>query len=268
MTDPLQPTNPRSHERHGPCALCGTVAQLTDTHVPPKAAFNKGDATRSMYDAAGNLVMSRPRIGGIRIWGHCETCRRITSPWDDEYIRWAHMFAGGLLDSPRAGARPGLAGKMPRARPGRFARAAIAGLTTVAEGLYSTHHGFVEDVVEGRPLTSDPDLRFLVGVTPAVEQTYVGGGHRGVAVTISVKPSGAAEVAETKPTLSALIHFPPFSLLLVDPVTAPEYPHVDCTAWLELGVDEVVADFEFALPGVKIVSSMVATAKSFEATVV
>jgi len=75
-------------------------------------------------------------------------------------------------------------------------------------------------------------------------------------------------VTESKPTLSALIHFPPFSMLLVDPVTAPEYPHVDCTDWLELGVDEVVADFKFALPGVKLASSLVATAASFEATAV
>lgn len=153
--------------------MCGTVAQLTDTHVPPRAAFNKGDARRSMYNAEGNLVMSRPRSGGIRIWGHCETCRAVTSPWDDEYIGWARMFAGGLLDSPNVGARPGLTGVMPRARPGRFARAAIAGLTTGAEGLHSTHHSFLGDIVAGRQLAGDADLRFLVAVTPTVEQTYV-----------------------------------------------------------------------------------------------
>jgi hypothetical protein len=75
-------------------------------------------------------------------------------------------------------------------------------------------------------------------------------------------------VTEAKPTLSALIHFPPFGLVLVEPVTAPEYPHLDCTAWLELGVDEVAADFEFAFPGVKLASSIVATPAGFEATVV
>jgi len=155
---------------------------------------------------------------------------------------------------------------MPKARPGRFARAAIAGLTTGAEDLHSTHRSFVNDIVAGRPLTADPDLRFLVGVTPAVARPYVGGGHRGMAVTISRDPSGAAEVVESKQTLSAVIHHPPFSLLLVDPVTAPEYPHVDCTHWLELGVDDAVTDFEFEFPGVQIVSETVATAESFAAT--
>lgn len=266
MSSRLRPTNPRSHERRGPCALCGTVAELTATHVPPKAAYNDGDSQRSMYDADNNLVMSRPRSGGIRTWGHCETCRRITSPWDDEYIGWAGFFAGGLLDSPNAGTRPGLTGAMDTARPGRFARAAIAGLTTGAEGLYATHRSFVEDIVAGRTLTADPDLRFLVGVTPAIEKVYVGGGHRGMEFTISLDPAGPAEVVESKLTLSALIHHPPFSLLLVDPTTGPEYPHVDCTHWLTLDVEEVVTDFQFDFPGVKLSSPVVATAESFAAT--
>ena len=119
--------------------------------MPPKAAFNKGDAARSMYDAEGNLRRSRSRTGGIRTWGHCEACRRITSPWDDEYIGWAHLFARALLDPPRAGARATIAGKMPTARPGRFARAAIAGLATGAEGLYSTHFEFMEDISKDVP---------------------------------------------------------------------------------------------------------------------
>lgn len=269
MSGLLRPTNPRTHERRTPCALCGTVAALTDTHVPPRAAFNTGEARRSMYDVDGNMLMSRPRGGGIRNWGHCETCRQLTSPWDDDYIGWAHMFAGGLLDSPRVGERTSVAGVMPRARPGRFARAAIAGLTTGAEGLYATHRRFVEDIVAGRPLTGDPDLRFLVAVTPAEERTYVGGGHRGLAATISVSSSGAAEVTEQKATLSALIHFPPFSLLLVDPETAREYLHVDCTHWLELGVDQVVTDFEFAFPAVRLAPTViVATAESFQPAIV
>lgn len=45
---------------------------MTDTHVPPKKAFNEGEARRSMYDVEGNMVMSRPRPGGIRSWGLCE----------------------------------------------------------------------------------------------------------------------------------------------------------------------------------------------------
>lgn len=89
-----------------------------------------------------------------------------------------------------------------------------------------------------------------------------------MAATIGLTTSGSAEVVESKQTISAIIHFPPFSLLLVDPTTAHEYPHADCTHWLVFSVDEVVTDFEFALPGVKTVSSMVATAESFTATTV
>ena len=38
----FQPTNPRTHKKYGPCALCGKVAKLTLTHIPPHAAFNDG----------------------------------------------------------------------------------------------------------------------------------------------------------------------------------------------------------------------------------
>jgi hypothetical protein len=42
----------------------------------------------------------------------------------------------------------------------------------------------------------------------------------------------------------------------------------DCTHWLGHRVDDVVANFEFAFPGVKIASSVVTSAESFEATTV
>ena len=39
----------------------------------------------------------------------------------------------------------------------------------------------------------------------------------------------------TTPTISAVIHFPPFSLLLADRQLVSALPHADCTDWLELG---------------------------------
>ena len=43
----------------------------------------------------------------------------------------------------------------------------------------------------------------------------------------------------TVPTISAVMHFPPFSLLLADRQLVSALPHADCTDWLELGVDDL-----------------------------
>jgi hypothetical protein len=222
-----------------------------------------------MLDERGRVVMSRARNGGSRSFAQCHTCRRATSPWDDEYKKWAYEFAHGLFASPNVGTRNGLAGTLPNVRPGRFARAALAGMVTGAHRLYETHKQFVDDLVKGQPLSIEPDLRFLVGVTNGIDnQTYVGGLHRGMLASIALRPTGEADVTESRSTLSSALHFIPFSLVLVQQDSSPAYPHVDCSEWLRLGVDDVVAELSFHFPGVRLAAAEPLTASDYTLTLV
>lgn len=261
----FQPMNPKTHRRRGPCALCGTVTKLTKTHIPPKAAFNKGLGRRAMVDGNNNLVLDSGKLGGVSPYGHCEECRAATSPWDDEYIAWAQSFAAAIVTSKAVDTRRVLRVAAREARPGRFARAALAGMAVLAEGMRETHPAFVESIRTGTPLTADTGLRFLVGVTPREERAEISGGHRGLLVTVPL--DGSVQVQPRK-TLSAMVQRVPFSLVLVDAKSAPSYPHVDCTSWLELGVGDVVAPFALELPCVRITSAVIATADDFEPALV
>ena len=93
----FRPTGGRA--KGGRCALCGAQAKLTKAHVPPKAAFNKGSFSWGGTTGDSRLAHGRPRLGGASLYAHCEPCRASTSPWDDEYIRWAYSFANVLLNS-------------------------------------------------------------------------------------------------------------------------------------------------------------------------
>lgn len=167
----FRPTNPRTHVRRGRRSLCGATAELTQTHVPPRAAFNTGRSRRFVVNEANEMTLDNGRDGGIRIWGHCEACRSATSLWDDEYIKWANCLVAPLVSSPRLGQRSSLSGTFTDARPGRFVRAALSGMTSLAEGLLDSHPDLVGVVRAGQPWTSADDMRFLAAVTPVVEPT-------------------------------------------------------------------------------------------------
>lgn len=135
----FRPTSTRLHRKSGKCALCGEFMPLTLAHVPPRAAFNDGAGSLGGVDGDDALAYGRPRTGGLRIPAHCESCRAQTSPWDDEYIPWAREFAGILVQSEWKGQRTEVSGKLRNVRPGRFIRAALAGMTALAPNLIDTH---------------------------------------------------------------------------------------------------------------------------------
>ena len=66
--------------------------------------------------ADDRLAHGRPRLGGASLYAHCEPCRAATSPWDDEYIRWAYTFADNLLHSQWKGERTHIEGKLSEVR--------------------------------------------------------------------------------------------------------------------------------------------------------
>lgn len=261
-------TSRRTHDREGRCSLCGNDGVLTDTHIPPKAAFNSGRVRRSVVNEDNELVLDRGRDGGFSVWGHCEECRAATSPWDDEYIAWARQLAPVIVSSTYEGQRSHLAGTFERARPGRFAHAAVAGMTAIAEGLIDSHPEFVEALRAGVPLEPTGSLRLLAGVVSLSESPDSGGGHGGVVIASPLTGPPSIGPVAMRPTISAYIHHFPFSLVLVDDSVAGDFPHRDCTSWLSMGVEEGVEPFRLELPAVRVSSKIVATAEAFEAATI
>lgn len=233
--------------RTGRCALCGSRAKLTQAHVPPKAAFNRGSFAWGGTTADNRLAYGRPRLGGASRYAHCEACRASTSPWDDEYIRWAHCFAGHLLHSQWKGQRTHIAGEMTDVRPGRFIRAAIAGMTALTPKLIDSHADLVRVVREGIPAQPPEGMRFLAAIAPNRSSAHVEGSHEALVVRMSQDSDSGEGATATTPAASAVIHFAPFSLLLADRQLVDSFPHVDCTEWLQLGVDDI-ANVRIALP--------------------
>ena len=237
--------------RTGKCALCGNRATLTKAHVPPKAAFNKGDFAWGGTTADNHLAYGRAKRGGANRYAHCEDCRASTSPWDDEYIRWAHCFAGHLLQSPQQGQRTHIEGELIGVRPGRFIRAAIAGMTALAPNLIDSHPDLVRIVREGIPIQPPDDIRFLLAVAPNESPAHVEGSHDALVVRMSQDAQSGEWTSTTTPAVSAVIHFPPFSFLLADRQVASSFPHANGTEWLQLGVEES-ANVSLVLPVVEL----------------
>ena len=95
-------------------------------------------------------------------------------------------------------------------------------------------------------------IRLLAGVVTGTEPPVTGGGHGGVAVTLSISNPEQFTSDESSPTISAYIHHFPFSLVLVDESVAGDFPHRDCTDWLRMGVNEAVEPFQLELPAVRV----------------
>ena len=137
-------------------------------------------------------------------------------------------------------------------------------MVVLAENLWQTHPEFVEAVRTGEPLSADAGMRFLMGVTPWEERREIHGAHQRVVASV---PLDGSPAAGPEKTLSAMVQWAPFSLVLVDSEVAPTYPHVDCTSWLEFGVDDVVP-LSLRLPCLRVVSDWVATARDYEHSLV
>lgn len=248
------------------------------THVPPRAAFNDGTERRWVVAETedGDMVeRGRAREGGLRVFGHCEACHRATNPWDDEYIAWARGRTAGLVQLARAGKAPHPGGE-PVAmqfmgRPGRFIRAALAGMGALAEDLYQTHPDLCTAVRTGQPAEMPTDLRFLIGLTPTVERAVVQGLHRGMLVKVPVRqrvirdPVTGLHVVggRSEPAPAAVIHFPPFSLVLVSATVAERYRHADHSDWLKSGADEPPRQVAALWPVVRLRHAQQITCDSF-----
>lgn len=227
---------------------------LTKAHVPPRAAFNAGNFRWGGTTSDSRLSYGRPQLGGANRPAHCQSCRARTSPWDDEYIRWAHCFAGNLVGSQWKGERTQIVGELNGVRPGRFIRAAIAGMTALTPNLIDSHPELVRMVRDGTPGEAPSGIRFLAAIAPNGSRAHLEGNHGGVLVHLARNNVGGEWDETTAPSLSSVIHFAPFSLLLADRQLVDSYPHVDCTEWLQLGVEEL-ANVSLVLPVIDLPSA-------------
>lgn len=241
----FQPAGRQS--KTGKCTLCGKATTLTRAHVPPKAAFNRGNFWWGGTTPDSNLSYGRKQFGGANRYAHCEACRSSTSPWDDEYIRWAHCFAGHLVRSPWKGERTHISGELVDVRPGRFIRAAIAGMTALTPTLIDSHPALVRAVREGTPAQSPEDIRFLAAIAPNGSRAHIEGSHEAVVLRMAHDNETSEWATTTTPAVSAVIHFAPFSLVLADRQLVSSFPHADWTELLQLGVEDL-AHVSLVLP--------------------
>ncbi|CCH70513.1 hypothetical protein BN10_590030 [Phycicoccus elongatus Lp2] len=120
-------------------------------------------------------------------------------------------------------------------------------MTALTPNLIDSHSDLVRAVREGIPIQAPQDMRFLVAIAPDGSSAHVEGSHEALVVRMSQDSESGGWSSTTTPAPSAVIHFPPFSLLLADRQLVGSFPHVDCTDWLELGVDDP-ANVSVALP--------------------
>ena len=84
-------------DQTGPCRICGEVKELTEEHIPPRAAFNKVKHVESDIKSwlrrqeAADDSRGQVRQGGIRHRTACGKCNNDTGGWyAREYVEWAY----------------------------------------------------------------------------------------------------------------------------------------------------------------------------------
>src|SRR5260370_41712332 len=77
-----------------PCGLCGVLARLTRTHVPPHAAGNRMEVRRaSLRSGQGGAELGRASMGGLWGRGLCERCNSLAGArLASAYADFAHRL--------------------------------------------------------------------------------------------------------------------------------------------------------------------------------
>jgi hypothetical protein len=239
----IEPTTRTGRDRQGRCRLCGRVAALTRTHIPPRAAGNQGPAREAVVvtDRQGNQfhTLGRPSGGGgmWRRW-FCESCNSRTGRWEEEYIVWGFPVLQELHRQEPAVGEP-LALQFDDADPGALGRMLWAWMFAVDDGLREQLPDIADAILTGHPVEPPPNLRVLVGATTDLRLWLVGqrGGKalrtmagRGVwhETTGGVWTTGPEDV----PIPHAAIASPPLVVLLADASHNPHAPYFDASEWL------------------------------------
>ncbi|MFZ1383260.1 MAG: hypothetical protein WAS54_10845 [Scrofimicrobium sp.] len=132
-----------------------------------------------------------------------------------------------------------------------FIRSAIAGMTVLLPDLVTSHPDLVRNVREDVSASLPDELRFYMAIAPDRTQVRVEGVQKAQVVAAEVDAVTGDNTLTVAPFQSAMIHFPPFSLVLADPRWSTKLPHADCSYFMEFRVDEV-RDLDVAFPVVKL----------------
>jgi hypothetical protein len=100
------PMFPR-HAHEGTCRICGRVDAMTEEHLPPRGAFNRGRGrSPELVDALGREELDPPETGsvfqgGVSGFMLCGECNNLTGTrWAREYQGWARRAAAALAGIP------------------------------------------------------------------------------------------------------------------------------------------------------------------------
>lgn len=228
--------------RSGRCRLCGTVGNLSRTHVPAEAGGNdqptRTSVTRPGEDGLPTLGLGRPRDGGI--WGRwfCERCNGLTGVWDEEYLVWQSLIGRQLHAHTHPDHVKALVGTM-TADPGAFVRCLWAWAFALDETLLDTIPEVAASVGDGTPVPPPAERRLLIAATPdlgiwvvsqrevvAIASDLVGDGwHRQTTGLWAPGP-------EIIPALPVVVSAPPFIVVLADADQPTPFPHFDAGEWL------------------------------------
>lgn len=212
----------------GRCGLCGFTGKLSDTHVPPRAAGNIGEARPAVLfvdDEAGTSTVGfgRATHNGMSGWWLCSSCNNRAGRWEREYLGWRKPILAAIHES---GAVHGqrLCARIPSADPGAFVRVLWAWMFAIDDRLLLGFPELAKAVLTGEPTLPPRGLRLLLAATPS---PWIA----------AVKPRRALWTGHGwDPELAnqprVAVSAPPFVVLLAVDGTEPAPGFFDTAAWL------------------------------------
>jgi len=228
----------------GDCRICGQWASLTEEHLPPRGAFNKGRGrTPELMDMLGSDTVDFPgsgptEQGGICGYTLCLDCNNFSGTrWGREYQEWARRAAQALTTVPGGIAAVDSQAVYPGWEPlifkgvfpGRFVRQVLAMMLTISGSAeLGERYGALRRLVLGGDPEPLPDpLRLYVSVFAGPLARIAGG------------PNGQlwANLESRVARRLLAVDFPPLaSVLLLDGPEAPELG-VDISTFAETAPD-------------------------------
>jgi hypothetical protein len=187
--DSLEALFPRG-PRNGICRICGTVAEMTEEHMPPKGALNVQRGRQVALDDALVSDELDPPVtgswlqGGIRGYMLCEPCNNTTGRWGREYQEWARravLLLKGLpasveeLDESNGYSYVDVEFK--NVYPARFVRQVIAMMLCVSgsAALGRRHPELVALALGGPAIPLPPPLRLYFNLYADSTARIIGG---------------------------------------------------------------------------------------------
>lgn len=134
-----------------PCGICGVIEKLSKTHVPPQAAGNGDDVTRSqMMIGQAGYGSGRWLRGGMWVRGLCVACNGFAgSRYDIAYADFASKLSRWVTVGQRAFVPSAQAVDL---APGRVARSILSGMLGMSPHIRELHATLAQQMRAGGPV--------------------------------------------------------------------------------------------------------------------